>query len=53
MARTKLFYRERGGVTVVVGPWACRYTLPWRPGRFSNGSRWSSGWHRWREEPDW
>jgi hypothetical protein len=33
---------------VYVGPWSIRFATG--PGRFGNGSRWRSGWHRWREE---
>lgn len=34
---------------VVVGPWAISLG-PWsRTSRYGNGSRWHSGWHRWRE----
>lgn len=40
---------RRHSVIVYVGPWACRYAWD-RSGRFGNGLRWSSGWHRWRED---
>ena len=43
--------RWYGSVDVIVGPWACRFC--WlRAGRFGNGSRWCSGWHRWDDQPE-
>ena len=41
-----------GDFTVYVGPWACRFTFGGPKGYFSNGSTWRSGWHRWRDEPE-
>jgi len=38
-------------VWVYVGPWGARIVWPSDDGRFLNGSRWWSGWSRWREEP--
>ncbi len=38
---------------VIVGPWAIDLG-PWSStSRYSNGSHWHSGWHRWDEDPDW
>jgi hypothetical protein len=43
--------RKKDGVLVRVGPRQCRYS--WEgTGRFLNGSRWSSGWHRWEGSSD-
>lgn len=40
---------DKHSLFVYVGPWACR--VAWDHGRFSNGSRWFSGWYRWRDDP--
>ena len=37
------------GVYLFVGPWAGRFNWP-QSFRYSNGSRWRSGFHRWNEE---
>jgi hypothetical protein len=34
-----------------VGPWQIRAGLP-TGGRYSNGSRWHSPWHRWANQDD-
>jgi hypothetical protein len=38
--------------SLYVGPWGIRFTDPRMGGRFGNGSRWCSGWAKWREV-DW
>jgi hypothetical protein len=43
--------KTHDGFFVIIGPWQCRYSWS-RAGRFGNGSRWSSGWHRWGSPPD-
>jgi hypothetical protein len=35
-----------------VGPWQIRAGLPIGDGRYSNGSRWHSRWHRWAKHHD-
>ena len=45
------FYRDPRGFQVFVGPWAARVSWS-RTGCFANGSRWFTGWHRWREDAD-
>lgn len=43
--------RMHGGFMFAVGSWGCRYSFD-RLGRFSNGSRWSSGWHNWTKDAE-
>jgi hypothetical protein len=43
---------RRPDLFVRIGPWQARITSPYYGGRFGNGSRWFSGWHRWAEEED-
>ncbi len=45
------YYKFGRVLDVYVGEWAIRFTFC-RVGRFSNGSRWHSGWYRWRDQPD-
>lgn len=42
---------RRRSVLLRAGPWQARFGLPIN-GRYSNGSRWHSPWHRWRDQPD-
>lgn len=42
---------RRPDVYLVLGPWAVRLMSPYYGGTFGNGSRWSSGWHRWKDDP--
>ena len=44
-------FRERRGFTLVIGPWAARFSWS-RSGHFANGSRWFTGWHRWGDDAE-
>ncbi len=44
--------RRHPDLHIIAGPWLIRLTDPYYGGTFGNGSRWSSGWHRWKDDPD-
>ena len=50
--RAMLVPPRRRTVLFRAGPWQIRFGLPIGSGRYSNGSRWHSPWHRWADEPE-
>lgn len=45
-------YRSHNRLIIYLGPWCSHYRWPTGSGRFGNRSQWRSGWHNWRNQPD-